>query len=69
MTQAWNDNYGINHSWESIELNTFFGRQFLAMARSNEHTFGNFLQTTPNLIDNYDKFETTYFAAELYAFK
>lgn len=28
-TQAWNDNYGINHSWESMELNSFFGRQFV----------------------------------------
>ena len=23
-TQAWNDNYDINHSWQSIELNTYF---------------------------------------------
>lgn len=69
VTQAWNDNYGINHSWQSMELNMFFGQQFLAMARNSKHTFGNFTETTPYLIDNYDKFETTYYAAELYMFK
>ena len=26
VTQAWNDNYGINHSWESMELNTYFAK-------------------------------------------
>jgi gamma-glutamyl hydrolase len=53
VTQAWNDNYGINHSWESMEINSFFGRQFVSMARSNKHYFGNFTETTPYLIDNY----------------
>lgn len=69
VTQAWNDNYGINHTWESMKLNKFFGEQFVSMARSNKNTFGNYSETAPYLIDNYDKFETTYYPGEIYAFK
>lgn len=69
VTQAWNDNYGINHSWESMHFNRFFADQFVSMARMSPSTFGNFTQTVPYLIDNYDLFETTYYAGELYAFK
>lgn len=69
VTQAWNDNYGINHSWESMELNKFFGDQFVSMARSSNHTFVNWTTTQHVLIDNYQKFETTYYAGEVYVFK
>jgi len=69
VTQAWNDNYGINHSWESMKLNRYFGDEFVSMARSNTNSFGNFTETAGWLIDNYDKFETTYYTAEVYAFK
>jgi len=42
VTQAWNDGYGINHSWESMQLNKFFGSQFVSMARVNQNSFGNY---------------------------
>lgn len=69
VTQAWNDNYGINHSWESIKLNKIFGEQFVAMTRVNNNTFGNYSETQHVLIDNHQKFETTYYAGEVYVFK
>ena len=39
------DNYGVNHTWESVNLNDQFGRFFVKMARSNNNTFGSFAET------------------------
>lgn len=69
VTQAWNDGYGINHSWQSMQLNKFFGSQFVSMARANKNSFGDYAQTQAVLIDNYEKFETTYYTGEVYVFK
>jgi len=36
------DNSGVNHSWESIELNQSFSKYFVEQARRNSNTFGDF---------------------------
>jgi len=69
VTQAWNDGYGINHSWESVHLNRIFADQFVAMTRMSKNTFGNYTETQKVLIDNYDKLETDYYCGEVYVFK
>lgn len=69
VTQAWNDNYGINHSWESVKLNRYFGDQFIQMTRMSKNTFGNYTETQKVLIDNYDKLETEQWYGEIYVFK
>lgn len=42
VTQTWIEDMGIDHSWKSIELNRYFGDQFVRMARVNKNNFGNF---------------------------
>jgi len=39
------DNAGINHSWESIQLNRYFADKFITLARQNPNTFGDFATT------------------------
>ena len=68
-TQAWNDAFGFNHSWESQQLTRFFANQFVAMARSNTNTFGSFKDTVPYLIDNHLKIQTHYANGDVYVFK
>ena len=41
-SELWTDGYNINHSWESIQLQEHFARYFVAMARANKNTYGNF---------------------------
>ena len=41
-SSLWIDNYGVNHSWESIQLQDHFGRLFVELARENMNSFGNF---------------------------
>jgi len=37
-----NDDTGINHSWESIRLNRYFTDKFMSYARQNTNTWGDF---------------------------
>lgn len=41
----WIDNYGTNKTWASMQLNHMFGQHFLEIARSNNNTYGTFLET------------------------
>lgn len=42
---VFNDDVGINHSWESIQLNRYFADKFITLARQNSNTFGDFSTT------------------------
>mmetsp|Transcript_82604 Transcript_82604/g.114166 ORF Transcript_82604/g.114166 Transcript_82604/m.114166 type:complete len:249 (+) Transcript_82604:209-955(+) len=42
---TFNDNYGYNHSEESLILNDWFYRKFVSYARQNTNSYGNFAET------------------------
>ena len=39
-SELWVDNPGINHQWESIDLQRHFSELFVQMSRANPHQFG-----------------------------
>lgn len=43
--EMFNDNAGVNHSWESISSNRYFTDHFMSWARQNTNSFGNFATT------------------------
>ena len=47
LVDEFEDEYQVepNHSWESIELMSNFGKLFVAMSRANTNTFGDFETT------------------------
>ena len=67
-TQIFADNYGINHSWESIRMNRFFADLFVQMSRANENSFGDFKKTQPYLIENYELVTQTTYMGDVYIF-
>jgi len=67
-TQVFYDGYGINHSWQSIKMNRYFADLFLQMARANTNSFGDFEETQPYLIQNYDLVPTTKYIGDVYIF-
>jgi len=45
------ENQGYNHSWESIQLNAHFAKEFVQMARANPNRWGSgYKELHPNLI-------------------
>ena len=48
----------VNHSWESIELMQHFSKLLMKLARNNENTLGDFFETQPHLIQNYELINT-----------
>jgi len=69
VTQAWNDNLGINHSWESIKLNRYFADLLVKMARVNTNKIGNYKTAHEKLIENNDFVSTTLYWGDIYLFK
>ena len=69
ITQQWNDDIGLNHSWKSIELNRYFGDLFVKMARANKNSCGGFKDYQPHLIHNYDFYSTMTYTGDMYMFK
>ena len=57
-SQLWIDNPGIDHSWESIQLQEMFSREFVALARLNTHTFGNYTAYQKYDISNFDHIDS-----------
>ena len=62
------DNAGINHSWESIQLNRYFADKFITLARQNPNSFGDFATTQQYIVANYDLIVTDTFGGEVYVF-
>jgi gamma-glutamyl hydrolase len=58
----------VNHSWESIELMSHFSKLMMKMARNNDNTFGDFSETQPHLIQNYDMINTQTIFQDVYVF-
>ena len=67
-SELWVDGYAINHEWESIQLNDYFAKFFVEMARANKNTFGSFADTQKWEISNYDVVQTSSMA-DIYVFK
>ena len=69
-TQAWNDDkYGMNHSWDFLRLNRYFGTNFMAMARANVNYFDDFEEINKELIQNYKNIITDYYNGDIYVFE
>lgn len=68
-SELWTDGYDIDHSWESIQLQSIFGKEFVAMARENTNSFANFTEYAKYDISNYPTIQTFEEMADAYAFK
>jgi len=66
-SQLWVDGLNINHSWESIEVQEIFAREFIEMARRNTNTFGDFNATQKFDISNFPVIQTSY-QADVFVF-
>ena len=62
------DNVGLNHSWESIQTLQGFSKLMLRMSRNNLNSFGNYFETQPYLISNYDLINTRTKFDDVYVF-
>ena len=47
------DNYGVNHTWQSILMNRHFADFFVSLAKNNLNTYGNFSETQKVIIQNF----------------
>ena len=63
-----NDDSGVNHTWESLLVNRHFADFFVGLARKNTNTFGNFSETQKVLVQNYKNIVTDTYYGEVYAF-
>ena len=61
-------NLKINHTWESVQIQEHFARYFVAMARANPNTYGNFEEVQKHEISNYDRIQTGEHMADVYVF-
>lgn len=57
-SELWVDGDNINHSWESIRMQEHFSELFVSMTRANANSYGNFTETMPHLVSNYNLLET-----------
>ena len=57
-SEVWTDGLNINHSWESIQLQEMFSKEFVMMARQNTNTFGNYTEYQPFDISNFKSIDT-----------
>uniref|UniRef100_A0A7S3IWN7 folate gamma-glutamyl hydrolase n=1 Tax=Strombidium inclinatum TaxID=197538 RepID=A0A7S3IWN7_9SPIT len=60
---------GINHSWESLQLNHLFADKFVEMARANKNKFADFDERAQYLISNHELLQTTYYPEGMYVFE
>ena len=63
-----NDDSGINHSWESIEDNRYFADHFMSYARQNTHYAGDFATVQGMIVQNCRRVVTDTYYGEVYAF-
>ena len=66
--EMYNDNSGVNHSWESIRLNRYFTDHFMSYARQNTNYWGDFAEVQTAVVGNCRKIVTTGYYGEVYAF-
>ena len=69
VSQNYKDNYGVNHSWKSLQANRQFGRLFIEYARENTHSFGSFEDVQKNEISNFHHFLTSTSWGDVYVFE
>lgn len=68
-TFNFNDDYGINHSEESMILNDYFYRKFVSIARQNTNQYSDFAETQTILVQNaYTDVSGEYYG-QVYLFK
>ena len=65
----WQDEMGLDHSWESIMLNRYFADTFIEQVRRNKNTFGNYEETQKWIIENSDFYVTSYSTGDVYMFE
>jgi len=61
--------HGINHSWESIQLNSHFSKMLVGMSRANKNSVGTYADYMKSGLDisNYKLMQTTN-VGEIYVF-
>lgn len=69
VAYMFNDNHNYNHSEESLILNDFFYRKFVADSRANTQSYGTFAETQTILVNNADTFNGTDYYGQVYLFK
>ena len=67
-SQIWTDGTNIDHTWTSIGLQELFAKEFVAAARQNPNSFGNFTEYMSYDIVNYPLIQTYEEMAEVYVF-
>lgn len=71
-SQTWRVGNGVNHSWQSIQLNRHFADYFVFLARHNKNSFpdnGSASVVNKLIAANYDTIVTIEWWAAVYAFK
>jgi len=63
-----NDNIGIDHSWQSIVSNRYFADRFMQWARQNTNRWGDFATVQEAIISNCKMIVTDQYQGEVYAF-
>ena len=63
-----NDDSGVNHSWESIHMNRYFADHFMSYARQNTNNWGDFAEVQKAIVANCRFVVTDDYYGEVYAF-
>ena len=62
------DDYGVNHTWQSIQINRHFADFFVSKARQNPNSYGGFSETQKVIIQNFPRIITDTYYGEVYTF-
>ena len=68
VLDQFNDDVGLNHSWESVLLNRNLADTFVQLARENKLNPGTYEKVMGEDIANFDLIVTDYYYGEVYVF-
>ena len=64
----WYDDVGLNHDWESIQMNRYFADTFVKQTREQSNVAGDFSKVQGMIIENFDFFVTDLPLGNVYMF-
>ena len=64
----WYDDVGLNHEWESIQMNRYFADTFVKQTREQSNVAGDFSKVQGMIIENFDFFVTDLSQGNVYMF-
>ena len=68
LPYIYEDNIGLKHSYQDIQVSLNFSDLFVRMSRANSNSFGSFEQTKKQLIQNHPLLTSTTYWGDMYFF-